>query len=49
MKALKTRRRRHGAPAPAAPSLQFDLEGDWRKVTRLLPKEHGGRLGSCEN
>jgi len=38
MKALKTRRRRV-APAPAAPSLQIDLEGDWRKFTRLLPKD----------
>ena len=38
MKALKTRRRRV-APTPAAPSLQIDLEGDWRRYTRLLPKE----------
>lgn len=38
MKALKTRRRRV-APAPAAPSLQIDLEGDWRCYTRLLPKD----------
>jgi hypothetical protein len=37
MKALKTRRRRV-APAPVAPSLQIDLEGDWRRYTRLLPK-----------
>ena len=38
MKALKTRRRR-SVPAPVAPSLQIDLEGDWRKFTRLLPKD----------
>ena len=38
MKALKTRRRRV-APAPAAPSLQIDLQGDWRKFTRLLPND----------
>ena len=38
MKALKNRRRRV-APAPAAPSLQIDLEGDWRRYTRLLPKD----------
>jgi hypothetical protein len=37
MKALKTRRSRV-APAPVAPSLQIDLEGDWRRYTRLLPK-----------
>ena len=36
MKALKTRRR--VAPAPVVPSLQIDLEGDWRRYTRLLPK-----------
>ncbi len=38
MKALSTRRRRV-APAPVAPSLQINLEGDWRKFTRLLPKD----------
>jgi hypothetical protein len=38
MKALKTRRRRV-APAPVAPSLQIDLEGDWRRYTHLLPKD----------
>jgi len=27
------------APAPVAPSLQVDLEGDWRRYTRLLPKD----------
>jgi len=37
MKALKTRRRRV-APAPVAPSLQSDLQGEWRRYTRLLPK-----------
>jgi hypothetical protein len=38
MKALKTRRRRRVAPAPVAPSLQIDLQGEWRRYTRLLPK-----------
>jgi len=38
MKAMRTRRRRVG-PAPVAPSLQIDLQGDWRRYTRLLPKE----------
>lgn len=38
MKAMRTRRRRV-APAPAAPSLQIDLEGVWRRYTRLLPKD----------
>jgi hypothetical protein len=38
MKAMRTRRRRV-APAPVAPSLQIDLQGDWRRYTRLLPKE----------
>jgi hypothetical protein len=38
MKAMRTRRRRV-APAPVAPSLQIDLQGDWRRSTRLLPKE----------
>jgi len=37
MKALKTRRRRV-APAPIPPSLQTDLQGGWRRYTRLLPK-----------
>ena len=37
MKALKTRRRRV-APAPIPPSLQIDLQGEWRRYTRLLPK-----------
>jgi hypothetical protein len=32
MKPLKIRRRRRVvAPAPVAPSLQIDLEGDWRR------------------
>jgi hypothetical protein len=38
MKALKIRRRRV-APAPIAPSLQIDLQGEWRRYTRLLPKD----------
>ena len=38
MKTMRTRRR-VVAPAPVAPSLQIDLEGDWRRYTRLLPKE----------
>jgi hypothetical protein len=38
MKALKTRRRRV-APAPIPPSLQLDLQGEWRRYTRLLPME----------
>ena len=38
MRALKTRRRRV-SPAPIPPSLQVDLEGDWRRYTRLLPKD----------
>lgn len=38
MRALKTRRRRV-SPAPITPSLQVDLEGDWRRYTRLLPKD----------
>jgi len=38
MKALKTRRRR-SVPAPIAPSLQIDLQGEWRRYTRLLPKD----------
>jgi hypothetical protein len=37
MKALKTRRRR-AAPAPIPPTMQIDMDGDWRKFTRLLPK-----------
>jgi hypothetical protein len=37
MKALRTLRRRV-PPAPVAPSLQIDLQGDWRRYTRLLPK-----------
>jgi len=40
MKPLKIRRRRRVvAPAPIAPSLQIDLEGDWQRYTRLLPKD----------
>jgi hypothetical protein len=39
MKALKSRRRRRVTPAPVAPSLQIELEGDWRRYTRLLPKD----------
>jgi len=39
MKALKTRRRRRVAPAPIPPSLQIDLQGEWRRCTRLLPKD----------
>ena len=39
MKGLKTRRRRRVAPAPVAPSLQIDPGGDWRRYTRLLPKD----------
>ena len=27
------------APAPASPSLQIDLDGDWRRHKRLLPKD----------
>jgi len=38
MKALKTRRRRVVVPAPILPSLQIDLQGDWRRYTHLLPK-----------
>ena len=38
MKALKTRRRRV-APAPVAPTMHIDMDGDWRKVTSLLPKD----------
>lgn len=38
MKTLKTRVRR-SIRAPVAPSLQIDLEGAWRRYTRLLPKE----------
>jgi hypothetical protein len=26
-------------PAPVAPSLQVELDGDWRRYTRLLPKD----------
>lgn len=26
-------------PGPVAPSLQIDLEGDWLRYTRLLPKD----------
>jgi hypothetical protein len=44
MKALKTRRPRRVAPAPVAPSLQIDLQGEWRRYTRLLPKD-GAVLG----
>jgi hypothetical protein len=39
MKALKTRGRRRAAPAPIVPSLQINLEGDWRLYTHLLPKD----------
>ena len=38
MKTMRTPRR-VVAPAPDAPSLQIDLEGDWRRYTRLLPKD----------
>jgi hypothetical protein len=38
MKALKTRCRRV-APAPIPQSLQIDLQGEWRRCTRLLPKD----------
>jgi hypothetical protein len=38
MKILNTRRRR-SVPAPVAPSLQIDLEGDLRRYTRLLRKD----------
>jgi len=38
MKAMRTHRRRT-SPVPVAPSLQIDLEGDWRCYTRLLPKD----------
>jgi hypothetical protein len=38
MKALKTRHRRV-APAPIPPTMQIDMDGDWRKFTRLLPKD----------
>jgi hypothetical protein len=38
MKALKSRRRR-ASPPPVAPSLQIDPQGDWRRYTRLLPKD----------
>jgi hypothetical protein len=37
MNPLRTRRRRR--PAPVAPMMQIDLEGDWRQFTRLLPKD----------
>jgi hypothetical protein len=37
MKTMRTRRR-VVAPAPIAPSLQTDLQGDWRRYTRLPPK-----------
>ena len=36
---IRSRRRRVVAPAPVVPSMQIDLEGDWRKFTRLLPKD----------
>ena len=38
MKALKTRRRR-ASPAPVPPTMQIDMDGDWRRYTRLLPKD----------
>jgi hypothetical protein len=44
MKALKTRRPRRVAPAPIAPSLQIDLQGEWLRYTRMLPKD-GAVLG----
>lgn len=36
MKPLKQRRTRR--PAPVPPTMQIDLAGDWRKLTRLLPE-----------
>jgi hypothetical protein len=33
------KRRRRVAPAPVAPTMQIDLDGDWRPFTRLLPKD----------
>jgi hypothetical protein len=30
------------APAPIPPSLQLDLQGEWRRYTRLLPMDCGG-------
>jgi len=38
MKTMRTRRRR-AAAVPAAPSLQIDLQGDWRRYTRLPSKD----------
>jgi hypothetical protein len=39
MKALRIRKRRRVvAPAPIPPTLHIDMDGDWRKFTRLLPK-----------
>jgi hypothetical protein len=40
MKALKARRRRRVViPPPVVPSLHIVKDGDWRKFTRLLPKD----------
>ena len=39
MKAFKIRRRRRVAPAPIPPTMHIDMDGDWRKFTRLLPKD----------
>jgi hypothetical protein len=33
------KRRRRVVPAPVAPTMQIDLDGDWRQFTRLLPKD----------
>ena len=40
MKPLRIRKRRAArAPAPIPTTMQIDMDGDWRKFTRLLPKD----------
>ena len=38
MKALRMRKRRVVAPAPIPPTMQIDMDGEWRKFTRMQPK-----------
>ena len=38
-KRLLRARRSRNSPAPIAPSMQINIDGEWRKFTRLLPKD----------
>lgn len=36
---MRIHRRRRMAPAPILPTMHIDMDGDWRKFTRLLSKD----------